>query len=92
VRWLFKKPLRRRWRGAIGKPDKNIDRWDLHQFIQVAAHLKLIKPATCTAAKLAQSFRNLIPPGRAARLEQTCDREKALSALAEPEHVIRNLF
>ena len=75
----------------IKHPDKNIDRWELHQFIEVAAHLKLLTPDTSSAAKLAQNFRNLIHPGRAARLAQTCDRATALSALAALEHVIRDL-
>ena len=75
----------------ISPPDKNIDRWELHQFIEVAAHLKLLTQDTSSAAKLAQNFRNLIHPGRAARLAQTCDRATALSALAALEHVIRDL-
>ena len=77
--------------GKIENPDKNIDRWELHQFIEVAAHLKLLKPDTCSAAKLAQNFRNLIHPGRAARLAQTCDRATAYSAIGALEHVIRDL-
>ena len=36
-----------------------------------------------------QSFRNLIHPGRAARLAQTCDRATALSAIGALEHVVR---
>jgi len=39
-------------------------------FIKVADHLGLLKPETCTAARLARTFRNLIHPGRAARLAQ----------------------
>jgi hypothetical protein len=31
---------------SMSKPDKDIDRWDLHQFIEVAAHLDLLKPDT----------------------------------------------
>jgi hypothetical protein len=69
----------------------DIDRWDLDQFIEVAAQLNLLKPDTCSAAKLAKNFRNLIHPGRATRLAQTCDRATALSALAGLEHVIRDL-
>ena len=72
-------------------PFRDIDRWDLDQFIEVAAQLRLLKPDTCTAAKLAKNFRNLIHPGRAARLAQTCDRATALSALAGLEHVIGDL-
>jgi hypothetical protein len=68
-----------------------IDRWDLDQFITVAAHFDLLKPDTHTEAKLAQNFRNLIHPGRAARLAQTCDRGTAHSAIGALEHVIRDL-
>jgi hypothetical protein len=77
--------------GTISKPDSNIDRWELHHFIEVAAHLNLLKPDTCSAARLARSFRNLIHPGRAARLAQTCDRATAYSAIGALEHVIRDL-
>jgi hypothetical protein len=56
---------------VMSQPDKDIDRWELHHFIEVAAHLKLLKPDSSTAANLARGFRNLILPGRAARLAQT---------------------
>jgi hypothetical protein len=77
--------------GTIKNPDKNIDRWDLHQFLELAADLKLLKPDTRTAANLAKNFRNLIHPGRAARLAQTCNRGTAYSAIAALEHVIGDL-
>jgi hypothetical protein len=77
--------------GAISKPDKNIDRWELSHFIEVASHLNLIGPDTRNAAQLARNFRNLIHPGRAARLAQSCDRATALSAIGALEHVIRDL-
>ena len=77
--------------GTITKPDSDIDRWELHHFIEVAAHLGLLKTDTCTAAQLARGFRNLIHPGRAARLAQTCDRATALSAIGALEHVVRDL-
>jgi hypothetical protein len=67
-----------------------IDHWDLGQFIEVAAHLNLLKPDTCNAAKLAQNFRNLIHPGRAARLAQTCGRPTAYSAIGALEHVVQD--
>ena len=77
---------------AISKnPNSNMDRWELHEFIEVANHLGLLKPDTTMAAKLAQHFRNLIHPGRAARLNQTCDRATAYSAIGALEHVIRDL-
>jgi len=77
--------------GKINKPNNDLDRWELHHFIEVAAHLDLINPDTCSAARLAQNFRNLIHPGRASRLAQTCDRATAYSAIGALEHVIRDL-
>jgi hypothetical protein len=76
---------------AMTQPDNNIDRWELHHFIEVAAHLSLLTSDTRNAAQLARNFRNLIHPGRAARLTQTCDRATALSAIGALEHVIRDL-
>jgi hypothetical protein len=79
--------------GAISKAaiSSNIDRWELNHFIEVAGHPKLLKPDTCSAERLARSFRNLIHPGRAARLAQTCDRATAYSAIGALKHVIRDL-
>jgi hypothetical protein len=77
--------------GTKKRSFNQIDRWYLDQFIEVAAYLDLLTPDTVTAAKLAQNFRNLIHPGRAARLEQTCDRATAYSAIGALEHVIRDL-
>lgn len=76
---------------GMSRPDKNIDWWGLHHFIEVAAHLGLIKSDTIVAAKLAENFRNLIHPGRAARLAQNCDKGTAHSAIGALEHVIRDL-
>ena len=77
--------------GTKKMPFSDIDRWDLDQFIEVAVQLRLIEPDTSTAAKLAKNFRNLIHPGRAARLAQSCDRATAYSAIGALEHVIRDL-
>jgi hypothetical protein len=41
----------------MSKPDSNIDRWELHHFIEVAGHLNLLKPDTSSAARLARSFK-----------------------------------
>jgi hypothetical protein len=72
-------------------PDANLERWDLQEYIEVAAALGVIRPNTATQARLAKDFRNLIHPGRTARLGQTCDRGTALSAMAAVEHVVRDL-
>ena len=69
----------------------DLDRWRLQDFIEAAGELQFIKPATVDAATLARDFRNLIHPGRAARLAAECNRATALSALAGLEHVINDL-
>jgi len=77
---------------TITKPkNSDIDHWDLTLFIEVTAHLKLLNSDTASAARLARNFRNLIHPGRAARLAQTCDRATAYSVIGALEHVIRDL-
>jgi hypothetical protein len=78
-------------RTLTSQPDANLERWDLHQFTEVAAHLGIIKPDTATETRLARGFRNLIHPGRAQRLAQKCDRGMALSCVGALEHVVRDL-
>lgn len=73
------------------RPDSNPERWALAELIEVAFELRLIRPDAAQQARLAKDFRNLIHPGRAARLGQVCDRATALSALAAIEHVVRDL-
>jgi hypothetical protein len=75
----------------LKNPGKVLDRWDLHDYIEVAAALNLINEETASQARLAKDFRNLIHPGRAVRLRQECNRATALSAVAAVEHVVRNL-
>lgn len=70
------------------KPPSNLDDWVLHELTEVAAALGLIKPDTAAQCRIAKNFRNLIHPGRAARLAQECNRGTALSALAAIVHVI----
>jgi hypothetical protein len=73
------------------KPDSNPERWSFLELIEVALRLGLIKQDTATQARLGKDFRNLIHPGRAARLGLSCDRGTALSALAAAELVARDL-
>jgi hypothetical protein len=73
------------------KPKPNLDRWNLHQYIEVAAKLEIIKPNTATQTRLAKDFRNFIHPGVAQRLGEKCDRATAFSAVAGMEHVVRDL-
>jgi hypothetical protein len=65
-------------KGVKSSPEE----WTLEDYITVAESQQLIKPDTAKQARLAQNFRNLIHPGRAARLAQKCDRGTALGALA----------
>lgn len=74
------------------QPDPNtLERWNLHEYTEVAAYLRIIKSDTATETRLAREFRNLIHPGRAERLAQNCDRGTALSCVAALEHVVRDL-
>lgn len=73
------------------QPDQNPERWDLHEFTEVAANLNIIKKDTHTETRLAREFRNLIHPGRAQRLGQICDRGTALASVAALDHVVRDL-
>jgi len=72
-------------------PGRNLDKWKLHSFIEVAAKLEAIGKDTAQQARLAREYRNLIHPGREKRLGQKCDRGTALSAVAAVERVIRDL-
>jgi hypothetical protein len=40
----------------MSQPENNIDGWDLHHFIEVAARLQLLKPNSKTAANLARGL------------------------------------
>lgn len=71
------------------KPDPEL--WGLHEYIEVAAELGIIKPETAIELRQTKNYRNLIHPGRSQRLKQACDRGTALSALAAVEFVIRDL-
>lgn len=72
------------------KPKGSPEEWTPGQYIEVAAALALIKQPTSQQMSLAQSFRNLIHPGRAQRLGEVCDRATALTALAAVECVVRD--
>jgi hypothetical protein len=81
-----------RSKGTLGRqPNAHLERWDLHEYTETAAHLGVIEPDTATETRLAKEFRNLIHPGRVQRLAQECDRGTALSCVAALEHVVRDL-
>jgi hypothetical protein len=69
----------------------DLERWNLHEYLEVAAEIGVIRAETADQARLAKDFRNLIHPGRAARLGQACNRGTALSAMAAVEHVVQDL-
>lgn len=73
------------------KPDNNITRWNLEEYIEVAKELSIIKEKTAKAAHLARQFRNFIHPGASQRASQKCSRATALSAAAGMHHVIEEL-
>lgn len=75
----------------IADAGKSLEFWHLPSYIEVAAELKVIKADTATQARLAKDYRNLIHPGRAARLGQACNRGTALSAVAAVELVVGDL-
>lgn len=75
----------------IRTPKGALEEWNLHDYIEVASALNLLKPEVAKQARLAKDFRNLIHPGRAQRLAQTCNRGSALSAVAAMELLIENL-
>ncbi len=73
------------------QPPSNLNKWSLHELTEVASAISLIKDETTAQCRIAKDFRNLIHPGKAARLAIECDRGTALSVLAAVEHVIRDL-
>lgn len=68
-----------------------LEEWHLHEYIEVAIQLGIIKKETAIQSRLAKDFRNLIHPGRAQRLGQESNRGTALSSVAALEHVVRDL-
>ncbi len=78
--------------GTLKKlPPTDRERWNLHEYVEVSAALKLIEPDTATQARLANEYRNLIHPGRTMRLAKHCDRGTAFGAIAAVEMIIRDL-
>ena len=75
----------------VSPRDPNPETWSLHEYIEVALALDLITEETAIQTRLGKGFRNLVHPGRAKRLGQTCHRATALSAIAAVEHIVRNL-
>jgi hypothetical protein len=67
------------------------EEWNLHEYIEVSAELKIIGDNTAAQCRLAKGFRNLIHPGAEIRRTEICGRPEASSAVAALEHVVRDL-
>jgi hypothetical protein len=76
---------------AKGISSAPLNNWTLGDMIKAAHACNLIANDTKTQAELAQNFRNLIHPGRQARLQDACDRGTALGALAAIERIAADL-
>jgi hypothetical protein len=79
--------------GTVDKRTRNQDLvdWGLHQFIEVARHLNVIKEATAEQCRIARGFRNLIHPGKVERTNTRCSRGTGHSAIAAMERMIEEL-
>lgn len=77
--------------GAARSFPPSLDEWNLGQYITVCESLGILRAETVTSARLAKDFRNLIHPGRSARLDTICDRGTAHVALGALDHVVRDL-
>jgi hypothetical protein len=61
-------------KGALkDKPPVDREKWSLSHFVEIAGELKIINAKTVSAARLCDSYRNLIHPGRARRLAEKCN-------------------
>lgn len=65
--------------------------WSLSEYTEMAAELRIIDPNTADQIRLVKGYRNLIHPGRAIRLGQSCNRGTALAAAGGMELLISNL-
>ena len=70
---------------------KDITRWALSEYTEMARELDIIAPDTASQVRLVEDFRNPMHPGRAIRLGQSCNRGTALSGAGGMELVIRDL-
>jgi hypothetical protein len=68
-------------------PEGDPEKWGLSELIEVALSLRLIEDNTAKQARLSKDFRNLIHPGKAKRLQTSCDRGSAFAAMAAVELV-----
>jgi hypothetical protein len=76
---------------SSAKSAKSLNDSYLPEFIERALAQKLIGEATASQARLAKDARNLIHPGRSARLGASCNKGTALAGLAGLEQVVADL-
>jgi hypothetical protein len=91
--WALETEGEQKVRTIIGKraPKRGFNEWYLGDMISAAHACNLITEDTKTQAELAQNVRNLIHPGRQARLQEACDRGSALGTLAAVDRVAVDL-
>jgi hypothetical protein len=70
------------WRVKATGAFARINEMSLHDMIEHAERLQLISSSTASQARLAKDARNLMHPGRAARLGTECSKATALTAFA----------
>lgn len=77
------------------KTVKPLTEWHLPDYIEVAAIVPPADPIivadTAALLRVVKNYRNLIHPGRAERLAQTCDKRTAYAAVAGMEGVVIDL-
>jgi hypothetical protein len=74
-----------------GRPNNQIERWNLGQLIVVAEKFGWISSTTASAAHLARDFRNLIHPAKSVRTGAVSNKATAYSAAGAMEHVVEDL-
>ena len=70
-------------------PKPTLEEWNLHEYIEVAAELGVIKANTWRKHASQKNLRNFIHPAQ--RLNEKCARATAFSAVAGMEHIARDL-
>lgn len=71
--------------------DLEASAWTLDRYIKAAEHAEIIGSNTKDALNLAKNYRNLIHPGRSARLGEKCNRGTAFGAIGALESLIEDL-
>jgi len=78
-------------RASSKAPKRPLERWDLHDLLEVAIDLGLINPGAAVLAKGIKDYRNLIHPGKEVRTKFHVGPEEAAISRQFLELVIRDL-